>query len=82
MATTGVARGTIKRRMRESQRQEEIRMMSKYALQYWKFCNNFSELSNRLSMPVPTSSDNCKSQYFKLIDQLRCRVCLQNQGKI
>ena len=29
MATTGVARGTIKRRMRESQRQEEIRMMSK-----------------------------------------------------
>ena len=29
MATTGVARGTIKRRMRESQREEEIRMMSK-----------------------------------------------------
>ena len=33
-------------------------------------------------MPVPKSSDNYKSQYFKLIDQLRCRVCLQNQGNI
>lgn len=67
MATTGVARGTIKRRMRESQRQEKISM---------------TKLSKRLSMPVPTSSDNCKLQYFKLIDQLRCRVCLQNQANI